>query len=66
MSQPEPSVKTIEQRAADAVKPLIEAGDLTSAVIRHQQIIEEEQYRSQPVRLGRHVPARNGSRRGFY
>ena len=53
MSHPEPSVKTVQQRAAEAVKPLIEVGDLTSAVIRHQQIIEEEQYRSQSVRYVR-------------
>src|SRR5205823_6570907 len=42
MSQPEISVKTLEQKAAEAVKPLIEAGDLTSAVIRYQQFMQQQ------------------------
>jgi len=42
MSQPEISVKTLEQKATDAVKPLIEAGELTSAVIRYQQFMEQQ------------------------
>jgi len=42
MSQPEISVKTLEQKAAEAVKPLIEARDLTSAVIRYQQFMERQ------------------------
>ncbi|MCU1304541.1 MAG: hypothetical protein JWQ87_4825 [Candidatus Sulfotelmatobacter sp.] len=52
MSHPQAAEKTLEQRAAEAVKPLAEIGDLTSALIRHQQIMEEGEatYRA---RLGR-------------
>src|SRR5436190_2868061 len=53
MSHPEPSVKTVEQRAAEAVKTLVEAGDLTSAVIRYQQIMEEATDCGRPMRSGR-------------
>jgi hypothetical protein len=53
MSHPEPAEKSLKQRAAEAVKPLAEAGDLTSALIRYQQIMEEEQVSYRPARLGR-------------
>ena len=78
MSHPEPSVKTAEQRAAEAVKPLAESmQDLTlteaerraiatSAVIRHQQIMEEETYRGRPVCLGRYAFTRYGQRRARF
>ena len=42
MSCPEPTVKTIEERAAEAVRPLAEQGDLTSALIRHQQMMQSD------------------------
>jgi hypothetical protein len=42
MSHPEASIKTLAQQAAEAVKPLAEAGDLTSALIRHQQFMEKD------------------------
>jgi hypothetical protein len=54
MSHPEPTIKTIQQRAAEAVKPLAEAGDLTSALIRHQQFMEQENPHSKPIPLGRY------------
>jgi hypothetical protein len=53
MSHREPAQKSLKQRAAEAVKPLAEAGDLTSALIRYQQIMEEEQVSYRPARLGR-------------
>jgi hypothetical protein len=53
MSHPEPTIKSAERRAAEAVKPLAEAGDLTSALIRHTQIMQQESGSAKPVRLGR-------------
>jgi hypothetical protein len=53
MSHPQAAEKTLEQRAAEAVKPLAEIGDLTSALIRHQQIMEEGETTYRPARLGR-------------
>jgi hypothetical protein len=53
MSHPQAAEKTLEQRAAEAVKPLAEIGDLTSALIRHQQIMEEGEVSYRPARLGR-------------
>lgn len=53
MSHPEPSYKTAQQLAREAVKPLIEAGDLNSAVIRTNQILAESAKQSQPRRMGR-------------
>jgi hypothetical protein len=44
--------------AAEAVKPLAEQGDLTSALIRYQQKIQELQYSSPPE-----TPARYRRRR---
>jgi hypothetical protein len=52
MSHPEPTLKTKYQLAAEAVKPLAEQGDLTSAMIRFQQMTEEPPYK--PIRLGRY------------
>jgi len=54
MSNPERTEKTIEQRAAESVKPLAEAGDLTSALIRYNQFIQNETLPAKPVRLGHH------------
>lgn len=39
---------------AETVKPLIEAGDATSAMIRYRQMIAESEKQSQPARLGRY------------
>lgn len=54
MSHPEPAQKTAEQLAREAVKPLVEAGDLTSASIRYGQMMSESQRSSQPARIGRY------------
>jgi hypothetical protein len=54
MSHPEPTIKSVERRAAEAVKPLAEAGDLTSALIRHMQIMEEETVGFAPATFGRY------------
>ena len=37
MSQPAPAHKTPHQLAAEEIRPLVEAGDLTSAYIRYLQ-----------------------------
>ncbi len=37
MSHPEPAGKTVEQLVAEEIKPLIEAGDYTSAHVRFLQ-----------------------------
>jgi hypothetical protein len=51
MSHPEPAGKSRKQLAAEAVKPLAEAGDLTSAMVRYQQMTSVPE--SQPIRIGR-------------
>jgi len=56
MARPEPQEKTALQRAAEAVKPLAAQGDLTSALIRHQQIMEEENQSSPTIFIGRYRP----------
>lgn len=61
MSHPEPALKTRHELAAEAVKPLAETGDLTSAHIRYLQMTAVSE--SQPVRLGRYVSTR--ARRGY-
>ena len=61
MSHPEPTLKTAHELATEAVKPLIEAGDVNSAVIRYGQMTAEPVYK--PIRLGRYVPWRQ--RRGY-
>jgi hypothetical protein len=53
MSHPEPAQKTAEQLAKEAVKPLVEAGDLTSASIRYSQMMAESQNQQEPARIGR-------------
>jgi hypothetical protein len=51
MSHPEPTVKSAREKALEEVRPLIEAGDLTSAMIRYNQqlAVSEEK----PVWIGR-------------
>ena len=53
MSQPEPQEKTLAQRANEHVRPLIEARDFTSAAIRHQQFLEQQEGPERPIYLGR-------------
>lgn len=59
LALPDPAEKTFEQRVREAIRPLAEAGDLTSAYIRYMQMKAEEEYTGPPVRLGRYVPRRS-------
>jgi hypothetical protein len=63
MSHPEPSYKTAKQLAAEAVRHLIEAGDLNSAVIRTNQMLAESVSQNRPARIGRYIPW--SQRRGY-
>lgn len=58
MSHPEPTMKTAQQIAADAVKGIAEVGDLTSAAIRYQQTLERLEDGEAPIQLGRTPPRR--------
>ena len=53
MSHPEPTYKTAHELAAEAVKPLAEIGDLTSANIRYLQMMGEAENNYRPATLGR-------------
>ena len=57
MSHPEPATKSLRERAQEALKPLAEAGDLTSAYIRYKHMEAEEEDEGKPILLGRYVPA---------
>ena len=63
MSHPEPAGKRQEQLIAEAIKPMVEAGDFTSANVRRLQMEAEEKYSGPPPRLGRHIPYKQ---RGMY
>jgi hypothetical protein len=56
MSHPESTEKTPKELAVEAVRALVEAGDLTSAIIRYQQMTAVPENR--PIRIGRYVPPR--------
>jgi len=56
MSHPEPAEKTAHELAVEAVKPLVEIGDLTSANIRYLQKTAVPVTR--PIRIGRYLPRR--------
>jgi hypothetical protein len=51
MSHPEPAGKSKQQLAAEAVRPLAEMGDLTSAYVRYRQMTDEPEER--PIHIGR-------------
>lgn len=53
LTLPEPAQKSARMQAAEAVRPLAEVGDLTSAAIRYQQLMEEAQGSQHPASLGR-------------
>ena len=57
MSHPEPTEKSVERRVKEAIKPLIEEGDFTSAMVRRLQIMALEAHK-EPARLGRYIPRR--------
>jgi len=47
------AVKPLELRIAEAVRPLVEQRDLTSAVIRTNQMLAESASQNRPARIGR-------------
>jgi len=51
MSHPEPAGKSKEQEVMEAIRPLVEAGDYTSANVRRLQMMAQAPIR--PARLGR-------------
>lgn len=53
MTHPEPTIKTQREVAAEAVAPLAQQGDLTSAAIRYQMMMSESEASSRPATLGR-------------
>jgi hypothetical protein len=55
MSLPQPTTKTLQQLAGEAVAPLVAAGDLTSANIRYQQKIEAAEPRYVPATVGHYA-----------
>ena len=62
MSHPEPTIKTLREIAQETTQPLAEQGDLTSALIRYTQLIEQEEMPARPVRPGRSWMLRHGRR----
>lgn len=54
MSHPEPPLKTMREIAAEAVKDLAAQGDLTSSLIRYNQVLDEQKRGSTPARIGRY------------
>ena len=60
MSHPDPPGKTSQESVAEAVKPLMEAGDMTSAYVRYQQMAARLE--RQPIRIGGYIARR--ARRG--
>jgi len=61
MSHPDPPGKTPHELAVEAVRPLMEVGDLTSAMIRYQQMTAVSE--SKPIWIGWHRSRR--VRRGY-
>jgi hypothetical protein len=45
--------KPLEMRMREAMQPFVQTGDMTSALIRTQQMKEEQSYSSKPATLGR-------------
>jgi hypothetical protein len=54
MSLPEPSVMGAYDQKRETLKQLVEMGDLTSAMIRYQQLTAESQTIRRPIFLGRY------------
>ncbi|MFL6427793.1 MAG: hypothetical protein ACJ71S_06075 [Acidobacteriaceae bacterium] len=51
MTLPEPTDIPLDMRIKEAVKPHVETGDLTNALIRANQIREEMEEESEPIRM---------------
>lgn len=58
LTEPDPARKSAAERAAEAVLPLAQQGDLTSASIRYAQMMAEEQRNDRPATFGRYRPRR--------
>ena len=54
LTLPEPAEKGWQLKATDAIAPLVEAGDLTSAYVRYLQMKAEDEGPNRPIRLGRY------------
>jgi hypothetical protein len=52
MSRPEPTDKPLDMRIQEAVKPFVEEGDFTNALIQANRVREEMEDESEPIRLG--------------
>jgi hypothetical protein len=57
MSHPQATEKTVQEELEERLRPLIDCGDLTSAMIRYNQITAKPTY--QPAYLGRCRPRRS-------
>lgn len=53
MSHPEPTIKTMQQIAKEAVAEMAAQGDLTSSLIRYNQTLARVKTQTQPARMGR-------------
>lgn len=54
MSHPEPAMQSAKDKAAEKAKELAKQHDLTSALIRYNQQMDQAEGQGQPPRLGRH------------
>jgi hypothetical protein len=64
-SLPEPAMKTVEMRVAEATKPWREAGDFTNALIQANRAREEFEAENKPARMGRGLPGKNAGMARF-
>jgi hypothetical protein len=55
LTLPYPAEKSWQMKATEAIAPLVEAGDLTSAHVRYLQMKAESEGNNRPIRLGRYV-----------
>jgi len=53
MSSPDPTKKTFRQSAEEDIRALAEAGEYTSALVRYQLMMANEQGSNRPIRIGR-------------
>jgi hypothetical protein len=58
LTLPDPAEKSWQQKVAEEIAPMAEAGDLTSCLIRWQQKKAEEEAKYRPATLGRYSPRR--------
>jgi hypothetical protein len=54
LALPDPAEKSYQQLAAEAIAPMAAQGDLTSCLIRYQQMMEDPQPNYRPATLGRY------------